>query len=131
MEYAENRRDAVATYMARGTDADSARWSLSGDDMGAFTISNGTLMLRASPDYENPMDMGGNNTYMVTVEANVVGNNAAMRTVTVTVTNEIELGTLTGTARFDYPENGTDAVGTYTGGRAGCRKVDAERRRCR
>ena len=51
---------------------------------------------------------------MVTVEANVGGNNAAMRTVTVIVTNEIELGTLTGTARFDYPENGMDAVGTYT-----------------
>ena len=47
--------------------------------------------------------MGGNNTYMVTVEANVVGNNPAMRTVTVIVTNEIELGTLTGTARRRLP----------------------------
>ena len=109
VEYAENRRDAVATYMARGTNADSARWSLSGDDERAFTISGGMLRFRESPDYENPADMGGNNTYMVTVEANVVGNNPAMRTVTVIVTNEIELGTLTGTASVDdYAENGTE-----------------------
>ena len=114
VEYAENRTDAVATYMARGTDADSARWSLSGDDRSAFTISGGMLRFRESPDYENPADMGGNNTYMVTVEANVVGNNPAMRTVTVIVTNEIELGTLTGTASVDYAENDTVAVGTYT-----------------
>ena len=113
-EYAENRTDAVVTYMVRGTNADSARWLLSGDDMRAFTIRNGTLMFRASPDYENPADMGGNNTYMVTVEANVVGNNTAMRTVTVIVTNEIELGTLTGTASVDYAENDTVAAGTYT-----------------
>ena len=79
VEYAEIRTDAVAIYMARGTNADSARWSLSGDDMRAFTISGGMLRFRASPDYENPMDMDGDNTYMVTVEANVVGNNAAMR----------------------------------------------------
>ena len=58
--------------------------------------------------------MGGNNTYMVTVEANVVGNNPAMRMVTVVVTDEVELGTLTGTASVDYAENDTVAVGTYT-----------------
>ena len=114
-EYAENRMDAVATYMASGTDADSARWSLSGDDMSAFTIRGGMLMFRATPDYENPTDMGRDNTYMVTVEANVVGNNAAMRTVTVTVTNEIELGTLMGETSIGYDETtGTAAVETYT-----------------
>ena len=58
VEYAEIRRDAVATYMARGTNADSARWSLSGDDRRAFTISGGMLRFRSSPDYENPADMG-------------------------------------------------------------------------
>ena len=54
VEYAENRRDAVATYMARGTDADSARWSLSGDDMSAFTISGGMLRFGAIARLRKP-----------------------------------------------------------------------------
>ena len=114
VSHAENGRDTMATYMASGSGSEMATWSLSGDDMSAFTIRGGMLMFKASPDYENPMDMDDDNTYMVTVEANVVGNNAAMRTVTVIVTNEIELGTLTGTASVDYAENDTVAVGTYT-----------------
>ena len=114
VSHAENGRDTMATYMASGPGSEMATWSLSGDDMSAFTIRGGMLMFKASPDYENPMDMDDDNTYMVTVEANVVGNNPAMRTVTVIVTNEIELGTLTGTANVDYAENGTDAAGTYT-----------------
>ena len=54
VEYAEIRTDAVATYMARGTNADSARWSLSGDDMRAFTISGGMLMFRAIARLREP-----------------------------------------------------------------------------
>ena len=53
-EYAENRTDAVVTYMVRGTNADSARWSLSGDDMRAFTISGGMLRFRATPRLREP-----------------------------------------------------------------------------
>ena len=90
-----------------------ATWSLEGDDMGDFMISGGMLTFRSSPDYENPMDADMDNTYMVTVMAND-GTYDAMRMVTVTVTNEMELGMLTGQASVDYMENGTAAVGTYT-----------------
>ena len=38
MDYAEDRRNAVATYTASGPDAASARWSLEGDDAGDFRI---------------------------------------------------------------------------------------------
>ena len=71
------------------------------------------LTFRSSPDYENPMDADMDNMYMVTIMAND-GTYDAMRMVTVTVTNEMELGMLTGQASVDYMENGTAAVGTYT-----------------
>ena len=37
--YAEDRTDAVETYMASGPDADMASWTLGGDDAGDFMIS--------------------------------------------------------------------------------------------
>ena len=40
-----------------------------GDDAGQFSITNGMLMFKTAPDYEMPMDMGGDNMYMVTVMA--------------------------------------------------------------
>ena len=60
---------AVGTYTVAGPDADMANWSLSGDDAGQFSITNGMLMFMTAPDYEMPMDMGGDNMYMVTVMA--------------------------------------------------------------
>ena len=114
IEYAENGTAAVQTYTVAGPDADVATWSLSGDDMGDFVLSNdGMLTFRSSPDYEAPADADMDNMYMVTVMAND-GTYDAMRMVTVTVTNEMELGRLTGEASVDYMEIGTAAVGTYT-----------------
>ena len=69
IDYAENDTDIVDTYGAVGPDAASARWSLSGDDDGAFTIPGGVLAFRSAPDYESPTDMGGDGVYEVTVIA--------------------------------------------------------------
>ena len=44
VDYAEDRRDAVATYAALGPGAASATWSLSGDDAGDFTISRSGVL---------------------------------------------------------------------------------------
>ena len=115
IEHAENDTSMVAAYTAAGPDADMATWSLSGDDSGAFNIggSTGELTFASAPDYENPTDADMDKAYMVTVMAND-GTNEAMLMVTVTVTDETELGTLMGEASVDYEENGTDAVMTYT-----------------
>ena len=96
VDYAEDRRDAVATYTASGPDAASARWSLEGDDAGAFRIgrSDGMLTFRSAPDYENPADKGGDNTYMLTVKA-YDGTYMDTHDVIVTVTNVDEDGTVT------------------------------------
>ena len=119
VDYAEDRRDAVATYAASGPDADMATWSLEGDDAGDFMTEgsgmSAMLKFRSTPDYEMPMggSAGNSNTYTVTVKADD-GTYSDTHDVTVTVTNVAELGTLTGEASFAYPENGTDAVETYT-----------------
>ena len=70
VDYAEDRRDAVATYRASGPDADMANWTLEGVDAGDFDISSsGELTFVRAPDYETPADMGGDNMYQVTVKA--------------------------------------------------------------
>ena len=86
--YAEDGRDAVATYTASGPDAASARWSLGGDDAGRFNIPNGMLMFKTAPNYENAERTCRHATtmYMVTVIA-TDGTYTPTREVTVTVTN--------------------------------------------
>ena len=113
IDYAENDLDIVDTYGAVGPDAASARWSLSGDDDGAFTITGGVLAFRSAPDYERPTDMGGDGVYEVTVIA-ADGTNTATRDVTVTVTNVDELGMISGDDTPSYAENGMRPVETYT-----------------
>ena len=114
IRYAENRTDAVAEYTLAGPMKDRARWALEGDDASDFTLMNGTLKFKRSPNYEMPMDMGENNTYEVTIKAND-GTYMGTRAVMVMVTNVDEIGTLSGPETVsNYMEDGTDAVGTYT-----------------
>ena len=89
VSYAENRRDAVATYTAAGPDANMASWTLGGDDAGEFRISSGgVLTFRSAPDYENPADMGMDNAYMVTIMA-YDGTYRDTHDVMVMVTNDV------------------------------------------
>ena len=89
MDYAENDTGAVATYRASGPDADTAMWTLEGDDAGAFDISNsGELTFMSAPDYE------AKSAYMVTVKADD-GTYMDTHDVTVMVTNVNEDGTVT------------------------------------
>ena len=117
VSYAENGTDAVAEYTLAGPMKDMARWALEGDDAYDFTLMNGTLKFRRSPNHEMPMDSDTDNIYMVTVKA-MDGTYTATKPVTVTVTNVDEIGTLSGPETVNYMEDSTDAVGTYrvTGG---------------
>lgn len=78
---------AVTTVTATG-DATIAFSITGGADQAAFTInsSSGALAFASAPDYENPTDVGTNNTYVVAVTAtNSAGTDS--QTITVTVTN--------------------------------------------
>ena len=111
--YAENRMDAVETYMASGSLAGRARWSLTGEDSGDFILDrDGVLKFKSSPNYEMPRDDDTDNIYKVTVRANA-GTYMDTQNVIVTVTNVDELGTLSGNLRPSHMENSEDAVETY------------------
>ena len=111
--YAENGTGSVADYNA--VDPERARivWTLVGADAGDFNISStGKLTFNSPPDYENPADDNTDNAYEVTVEASDAGSLSSSRTITVTVTNVDEDGTIGLTAR--QPKVGVALTATLT-----------------
>ena len=90
--YAENGTAAVATFTATDQDGDAIVWTLTGDtnDKEDFTITNGVLAFKSSPNFESPDDADINNVYKVTVSAS-----GGTLDVTVTVTNVDEAGVVT------------------------------------
>ncbi|MDE2988935.1 MAG: cadherin domain-containing protein [Chloroflexota bacterium] len=113
VDYAENGSGDVASYTASDDEGDSFTLALSGADAERFTLTNGVLKFKQSPDYESPADAGANNKYQVTVGATDVNDNTSTIELTVTVTNVNEAPVITGDATKDYAENGTAAVATY------------------
>ena len=97
VDYAENRRDTVASYTADDPEGARIEWTLAGADPDDFAISRGGVLTFGSPpDYEAPTGSGGDNTYSVTVQASDgTYTPTPSRTVTVSVTNQEEKGTVT------------------------------------
>ena len=95
IEYAENSTGVVIRFSA--TDPEgmvSITWSLSGEDSEAFTIGeDGALRFRVSPNYENPADANGDNTYLVTIGASD-GQNTGTIESSVEVADGDDVGTL-------------------------------------
>ena len=72
----ENDIGIVETYTADDPEDDEITWTLEGDDAGAFTVSDGKLKFKITPDFENPHDSNpddsdalGNNNYEITIKA--------------------------------------------------------------
>ena len=90
--------------------------------MTLFSIDDGgVLHLRQPPDYEDPADENGDNTYSFSLhvyDTNPPRGSRPAQTffnVRVTVTNEpFEPLEIRGPSAVDYPENGTEPVYTYT-----------------
>ena len=115
VDYAEDRRDDVATYRASGPDAASATWTLEGDDAGDFDISSssGVLTFRVSPNHEAAADADTDNTYMTTVgqRRHLHGHSRRDRT----VTNVDEMGEVTLWAGMDALTMAPQVGDTITG----------------
>ena len=96
IKYPENGTGPVATFTAIDPEGESIVWSLAaGDDMEDFSIENGVLRFKSSPDFESLGSSNNSNTYEVTVQASDGGlNTTAMEDVTVEVTNVEEAGAI-------------------------------------
>ena len=112
IEYAEDRKDAVATYTAADPEGAMTRWSLAGDDASDFMIDNGVLSFKEQPDFEDEADADTNNTYKVTVQATDETLNMGTKDVMVKVTNVDEDGTVTLSALGH--QAGTELTATLT-----------------
>ena len=89
VNYSEGTTDAVATYEVANAGNNPVDWTLSGDDAGDFSISDGVLTFNTQPDREAPADADTDNVYLVTVEASTRGNTVTLNVeVTVTEVNE-------------------------------------------
>ncbi len=87
---------SVITYT--GTDVDAGAtltWSISGTDSSFFVIdtNTGVLTFASAPDFENALDSGNNNTYVVIVAISD-GALSDAQTLTVTITNVNESGSI-------------------------------------
>ena len=105
-DHPENDAGVVATYDDNDPEEAGITWTLSGDDVGNFSInSDGELKFGAAPDYETPADDGQNNVYLVTLTASD-GTHTDTFNVTVTVTNVNEAPTFPEpTETLTIPEN--------------------------
>ena len=92
--YPENGADAVHTYTATDPERATVVWSLSGEDSRVFSITEGVLAFKESPDFEEPEDVGTDNVYSVTVTVSD-GSLSSEVDVTITVTNVDEPGKVT------------------------------------
>ena len=93
----ENSVDVGAVVASDGDDADSVTgYSVSGGvDRNSFSITNdGELTFNSPPDYENPVDSGGNNVYNLIITATSgTGSRVltAIQSITVTVQDVVEV----------------------------------------
>ncbi len=106
-----------ALYSLNATDADagaSLTYSLTGTDAADFTLdANGTLSFASPPDYEAPADFDANNVYIVITWVSD-GLLSDSQTVTITVSNVNEPGTVTLPAISGTPIKGTNLTATVT-----------------
>ena len=82
-EYVEGGSGPVATYTASNPANVRLMWSVIGTDAEFFTIANGVLRFKQSPDYEDPNNL--DHQYAVTVQASDETDPAGPLAVTVEV----------------------------------------------
>ena len=92
-KYAENGMRAVATFRATDPERKSITWTMGGTDAAAFSIDNGVLRFKSSPNYEDTSNT--DRMYEVTIEASDGGDTTtATKAVTIAITNVEERGTV-------------------------------------
>ena len=111
VDFDENATGTVATYSALDPEAGTVALRLIGSDSDDFSFTDGVLRFDSAPNFEDPDDAGGNNTYEVIVEARDALDTAT-QDVTVNVTNVDEAGRLA--LSSGQPLVGTELTATLT-----------------
>ena len=105
--YRENGTSALYTYRATDPEGDEFTWGLGGLDAGDFEISDGGVLVFASPpNFDSPAGSGTDgNEYLVTVQARDDQGNTGELPVTVMVTDQNEGATVSGRTEIAVEEN--------------------------
>ncbi len=113
VNFAENGTGTAYTTLASDPENNPLTYSLfDGGDSALFNISNtGLVTFKAPPDFENPKDTDGNNTYLIAVKVSD-GNSAIGQFVYITVTNVNEPPVITSGNAVNFAENGTGTAYT-------------------
>ena len=93
---------------------DRLSYQLSGSDAAEFSFNTSTreLLFAATPNYENPLDSGGNNDYRISVVASD-GEYSASQDISITVTDVNEAPSFTNSSvELDVAENDANFVHT-------------------
>ena len=113
----ENHGGTLATFNANDPENQAGltyTWSLGGTDASDFGITSaGAISFTSTPDYERPLDSGGNNVYDIRVSALDSDGKTGSIDMTVTVRPVNEPPTITGNATPSVVEEGARLVGTY------------------
>ena len=101
-----------ARVTASDPDRDTLTYTLTGNDAGSsFTINSSTGQITVGAN--TTLDYETKASYMVTVGV-TDGSEDDSIAVTISVTDVVELGMVSGDATAEYAENGMEAVATYT-----------------
>ena len=115
--YQENRTTTVYTFRASDPQRGVIAWSLSGPDVGDFSISeSGALTFNSPPDFESPADADRDNVYELTVVATDAEGFTDRVSFSITVTNHnegVEPTISTRRPPTTYQENRTTTVYTF------------------
>ena len=102
---------AIGTVSATDADNDTLTFSVSGTDSNLVSIdaSSGELIFNTAPDYENPIDSGSDNTYVISIAAND-GTTSTTQSITVTVADVDEDSSTNATDIFisEYAEGSSN-----------------------
>ena len=77
--YSENNTDTVAVYSTTDSEGDEIAWGIEGTDAAHFVIDDqGGLAFVSPPNFENPLDAGGDNMYVVRIVADDGSNKSGL-----------------------------------------------------
>ena len=114
VEFAENSTSIVYTAAATDIDNETLTYSISGTDATLFTIgaSSGLLAFRSAPDYEQPADANGDNSYSLNLIATDPVGNQGQQSLTVQVSNTNDNAPVfnQSSSTIDFTENDTSSI---------------------